>query len=45
MLILFSALSKSEQEEVAGSINELRMRRLAGDKSAPARYVRSLRAA
>jgi hypothetical protein len=43
VLILFNALSESEQEEVAQRINELRLRRLAGDEREPARYLRSLR--
>jgi hypothetical protein len=43
LLILFNSLSESEQEEVYERISELQLRRLAGNESAPARYLRSLR--
>jgi hypothetical protein len=43
VFILFNALSESEQEEVGERINQLRLRQLAGDENAPARYLRSLR--
>jgi hypothetical protein len=43
VLIVFNALSESEQEEVYERISELRLRQVAGDESTPARYLRSLR--